>query len=88
MANRKYLNPAYGVIVRFGGPEGKLSQGIAAVARITGSTESWVYRWMLPRQRGGTDGRIPSKAQGKLFEYARKKQVPLGAEDFFSARAA
>lgn len=87
MAN-KYLNPAYGVIVRFGGPDGKLSKGIDAVAEITGRTPSWVYRWMLPKERGGTGGLIPSKEQKKLFDHARKKQMPLEPEDFFSARAA
>lgn len=88
MANQKYLDPAYGVIMRFS-PEGKMSQAIASVAAATGRTESWVYRWMLPKERGGTGGLIPSKDQRMLFEYAQKRKLPLSASDFFSiARAA
>lgn len=88
MSTPKYLNPAYGVIMRFS-PDGKVSQAVSAVAEITGRTESWVFRWMLPKDRGGTDGMIPSKEQGKLFEHARKNKLRLRASDFFSpARAA
>ncbi len=88
MANRKYLQPAYGVIMRFGGPEGKLTVGVETVAAITKRDPSWVYRWMYPKERGGTGGLIPSREQKKLFDYAQKKRLPLEPEDFFSARAA
>jgi hypothetical protein len=88
MSTPKYLNPAYGVIMRFS-PNGKVSQAVSAVAEITGRTESWVFRWMLPKERGGRGGLIPDKDQGPILEYARQNKLRLRASDFFShARAA
>lgn len=86
MANQKYLDPAYGVIIRFS-KTGQVMQAVAKVAEITGRTESWVYRWMLPKERGGTGGLIPSKDQKTIFEYARRTKMGLDASHFFSVAA-
>lgn len=77
MANHKYLDPAYSAIRKFGGPEGKLSVGIDAVAEITGADRTRVYRWMRPREKGGTGGLIPSQQQQKLVEHVRKTHMPF-----------
>lgn len=88
MANHKYLDPAHSVIRKFAGPDGKLSAGIDAVAAITGADRTRVYRWMRPREKGGTGGLIPSRQQKKLFDHARKTKMSVGPGDFFNARAA
>jgi hypothetical protein len=90
MANRsKYLDPAYSVIMRFGGPDGRLSKAISAVAAITDRSPSRVYLWMRPEGKGGTGGFIPGEPQRQLLEYARKTETPLSPSDFFNeARAA
>ena len=88
MPNRKYLDPAYSIIMKFSGPTGKLAQGIDAVARITGKDRTRVYRWMRPKAKGGTGGRIPGEQQDVLYDYARRRRVPLEPKDFFGARAA
>lgn len=85
MQDTRYLAPAAHVIRKFGGPDGKLSIGIKLVARVTGANPTTVYRWMLPRERGGTDGLIPHRQQMKLFEYARENSLPLVSADFFPA---
>ena len=83
MTNHKYLDPAYSVIRKFAGPEGKLSEGIDAVAAITKADRTRVYRWMRPREKGGTGGLIPSQQQKKLFEHAKENRLPLKPGDFF-----
>lgn len=87
MANRKYLDPAYSLIMKFGS-EG-LWSGIKVVAAATDTDPSRVYRWMRPKNKGGTGGLIPSDRQKQLFDYAQKKQLPVEPSDFFGgARAA
>lgn len=83
MSKRTYLEPAHSVIRKFSGPDGKLSTGIKLVSEITGADPTRVYRWMRPREKGGTDGIIPSKAQMKLFEHATRESIPLSPSDFF-----
>ena len=83
MQDTRYLAPAHHVIRKFGGPDGKLSIGIKLVAQVTGANPTTVYRWMLPRERGGTDGLIPVRQQKKLFEYATENHLPLASAGFF-----
>jgi hypothetical protein len=84
MSNRKYLSPAYDIIIRFS-PEKKLSEAIDRVAEITGRSPSRVYLWMRPEEKGGTGGLIPSRPHQKLAEYAQKKHMALPG---FSSAAA
>lgn len=88
MTNHKYLDPAYSVIRKFSGPDGKLGVGIDTVAAITGVHRTRVYRWMRPTEKGGTGGYIPNPHERSLVEYARRTEMPLGPEDFFSAAEA
>ena len=83
MRKKTYLEPAHRVICKFGPGDGKLSSAIRVVSEITGADPTRVYRWMRPREKGGTDGIIPSKAQMKLFEHAQAQSIPLSASDFF-----
>lgn len=87
MANRKYLDPAYSLILKFA-PEGRLKSGIDRVAAITGRDPTRVFRWMLPKSRGGTGGEIPHEPRKKLYAYAQRKRLPVEPGDFFEARAA
>ena len=72
-----YLEPAARVIRTFGGR--------SVVAEICGVTAHRVHSWMRPREVGGTDGRIPTKHQSKLLEYAEQNKLPLEPRDFISA---
>jgi hypothetical protein len=59
-----------------------LCGGIDATAGIVGRDRSVVNRWLLPRERGGTGGRIPMHHAQRLLE-----SVPvLREEDFFCRR--
>jgi hypothetical protein len=87
MRERIYLEPAHGVVRKFSDPNGKLSSGIKRVACIAGVDTTRVYRWMFPKERGGTGGIIPLHAQMKLFEHAKREQIPLSPSDFFGASA-
>ena len=79
-AKRKHLEPARSLISALG--------GIDAVARIVECNRTSVYRWMLPAESRGTGGFIPSRAQRKLYEYAKANRLPAGVRDFFGAEAA
>lgn len=70
-----HLEPAKSII-------GKI--GIEKVAEITGKHPSRVYRWMYPKDRGGTGGLIPQSEAPTLLQYARANGIELSAEEFFA----
>jgi hypothetical protein len=69
--------PAKTVIDKCGGPQ--------KVAEVTGRDVSRVYRWMYPRDRGGTGGIIPHDEATTLLAWAPTASVPLSPADFFAA---
>lgn len=71
-----HMEPAKTVIAKLGGPD--------IVARLTGRDVSRVYRWMYPRDRGGTDGIIPHAEARKLLDHSRVNGIDLGPADFFA----
>jgi DNA-binding phage protein len=73
------LEPAAGIISRFGGAD--------KVIEITGASRTRVYRWMRPKNEGGTGGVIPMAQAMKLLQHARDHAVPVTADDFLPARA-
>lgn len=68
-----HLNPASTII-------GKV--GVQTVANITGAHVSRIYRWMYPKEKGGTDGVIPLKHIPALLAAAKAKGIALSADDF------
>ena len=69
------LNPAHKIISKLGGER--------AVANVLGLNESGVYRWSYPRERGGTDGRIPARHIPRLLTHANEVGEVLRLEEFF-----
>lgn len=69
------MNPAKSIIDRLG--------GATAVAAITGRHVSRVYRWMLPKAEGGTDGVIPHAEAVKILRHSREQQIGIVPDDFF-----
>jgi hypothetical protein len=74
------LEPAASIIAQMGGVE--------AVALITKRHVSRVYRWMYPKENGGSGGIIPQAEAAKLLAHARDNRIKLNAADFFGKRAA
>jgi len=72
MENTEQITPATRVIKAFG--------GVRETARILGLSSSTVSRWQISRELGGTGGRIPTKRQGQVLDYAREKGIALTAE--------
>ncbi len=73
-----HLDPAKTVIAKLGGVE--------AVCSITGKHLSRVYRWMHPKEKGGTGGLIPTSEAPKLLEHAKVNNIKISADDFFPKR--
>ena len=73
-------NPAKHVIDKCGGHK--------AVAEMTGTSLTNVYRWTYPKANGGTGGLIPAKYQGPLLTAAKKGGIDLSAADFINGEAA
>lgn len=69
------MEPAKTVIETFG--------GVKAVAVVVGKSETRVRRWGYSRERGGTDGLIPSACQIDLLRHARAHGIDLTPADFF-----
>lgn len=73
------LDPARSVIAVFG--DGDVTEGIKAVAAITGKHQSRVLRWMYSKDKGGTGGQIPFAHVEGLLAEARRRELPLTLED-------
>lgn len=69
------MTPAQNVINKCG--------GASKTADLVGRSESWVYRWTYPKDRGGTGGNIPARAQRKLLEAAAQGIIDVSPSDFF-----
>lgn len=65
--------PAKIVIDRFGNH--------ARVASILGIHKTSVHRWDYPREKGGSDGKIPSKHHRPLLDAAKAEGIKLLARD-------
>lgn len=79
MRDEIHLEPAKSVIAKI---------GIEKVAEITGKHVSRIYRWRLPKTRGGTDGRIPHEEAETLLAFARANGIDLKPDDFFLMKEA
>lgn len=68
-----HLEPAKSVIAKI---------GIEKVSDVTGKHVSRVYRWMYPKERGGTGGFIPQADAQLILQHARANSIPLSASEF------
>ncbi len=57
--------------------------GHQVVADICGVHVTRVYRWTYPREKGGSDGAIPTRHQAQLLKGARDRGISLTPVDFF-----
>ncbi|SOC45732.1 hypothetical protein SAMN05892877_117121 [Rhizobium subbaraonis] len=73
--SEKHLEPAKSIIAKI---------GIDKVSEITGKHVSRVYRWMYPKERGGTGGMIPQSEAPALLAYAKANKIELSPADFFA----
>ncbi|GAA4169278.1 hypothetical protein GCM10023069_25580 [Shinella granuli] len=72
--SEKHLDPAKSIIAKI---------GIEKVSEITGKHVSRVYRWMYPKERGGTGGLIPQSEAPALLSYAKANDIELSPAEFF-----
>jgi hypothetical protein len=62
--------------------------GVAKTAALIGQSESWVYRWTYPKDKGGTGGLVPRSAQEALLAASKDGKVQIAPADFFEDAAA
>lgn len=74
----KFLSPAEYVIKTFG--------GVRATARAIGRDKSSVSVWRASKDKKGTGGLIPHKAQALILKVAREKNLDITAEDLIVGR--
>lgn len=77
--SEKHLDPAKSVIAKI---------GIEKVSELTGKHVSRVYRWMYPKERGGTGGYIPNSDIPLLLAYAKANDIDVSPADFFAVSEA
>jgi hypothetical protein len=75
-----FVTPADRVITAFG--------GVRATARVLGRNPSSISRWRIPREDGGTGGRVPSALQLAILNGAKAAGIALSAEDLIVASVA
>ncbi|KQS95353.1 hypothetical protein [Rhizobium sp. Leaf386] len=72
--SEKYLEPAKSIVAKIGIPK---------CAEITGKHVSRVYRWMAPREKGGTGGIIPFEDAATLIAHFEKNGIEFSHKEFF-----
>lgn len=70
------------VMKKFGGPR-LLQRALASVGREL--SLATVYRWKMPREKGGTDGVIPSCNLPFIIKAARINGIIISEKDLFLA---
>ena len=65
--------PARNIIDRLG--------GVTATAKIINKTPSAVSRWLVPRQEGGTNGRVPQGHWETILDFAVAHKIALTLND-------
>lgn len=68
------LDPARLVVERLTTPE---QSGVRIVAEITGADRTSIYRWMRPKNQGGTGGKIPARHAVKLDKEGPRRGIEL-----------
>jgi len=74
----KFMRPADYVIHAF--------KGVRATARAIGRHPSSVSRWQVPKNRKGTDGMIPHRAQHLVLEAAQNLELDITPTDLIIGR--
>ncbi len=72
--SEKHLEPAKSIVAKIGVPK---------CAEVTGKHVTRVYRWMAPREKGGTGGVIPYEDAAKLIDYFKANEIAFSHEEFF-----
>ena len=72
------LTQAERIIKKFGGP-GRLASILEQIGRS--KHRSSIYKWVYPREKGGTGGLVPTAAWPDVFAAARFEGVLITAED-------
>lgn len=55
--------------------------GTAGAAALVGLTSEAVKKWGRPASKGGQGGLVPAKYQARYLQEARRRELPLTAED-------
>lgn len=58
--------------------------GVENLVRWTDRSPKQVYCWSYPKEKGGTDGVIPSTHHQAILDGARAENIPLTPADFFA----
>lgn len=72
--SEKHLDPAKTIVAKIGAQK---------CAEVTGKHISRVYRWMAPREKGGTGGTIPYEDAVVLIAHFEKHGVDFSHAEFF-----
>jgi len=70
--NRDGVSPAKMVIDAFG--------DIKKLSEATGIDKTAIYRWTYPKDKHGSNGRIPSSQQSKILKAAKSLGIKLKPE--------
>jgi len=61
-------------------------KGVRSLGRALKCNPSTISRWKRSREDGGCDGNIPSGAQRKILELARKNKLDITPNDLMLGR--
>jgi hypothetical protein len=78
------LPQAQSIISKFGGP-GALARTLKECSDDPKDhyNRTTIYRWMYPRDKGGTGGEVPTAALKSILKCARLAGVMLSSEDIY-----
>jgi predicted transcriptional regulator len=67
------LSPAREIVEKLG--------GVRATARILSMSPSAVSRWMMPREKRGTNGHIPRRHWPAILKHSRAERLAIRLSD-------
>jgi len=86
MTNQMNKTQAERVFAKFGGVP-KLHKALADLGPEHVRAISAIYRWNLPKAKGGTNGMVPNSALQSVLMAAKAEGIVLTAADLYSGAA-
>lgn len=86
MADKQPKTQAQKVFDKFGGVP-KLHKALKDMGPEHERAISAIYRWNLPKSKGGTNGMVPNSALQSILLAARAEGIVFTPDDLYSGRA-
>jgi len=56
--------------------------GVSRLSKATGIEATTIYRWSYPKEKRGSEGRVPARYHAQIWDAAKRLGIKLKKSDF------